>query len=491
MKDRKRLKMKEKRITRYILQPGTFEIQLETGSPIGLDNPFGVSVRLPGERAILTKDDTNEISFRVQGNDKQNYQVVFDSCEIHIKTEKSNDWQRFVESNLLQVVGLLSVVWICKGREDFIWIEPGEDNKIWLFGIQWNVDRDVGEAFLVERPKPTQSDWDIEFWLLKTSVGPKRQKSAADKLFNLLKTKDGLNLPSASPFFKSVNSSDQPKNRQLTIKLHSSQLWFLLLPFDYFKIVPGYGSFNRYKEVEWIISDEKSVLQNYCERLTIQMELQRVRNFFKCSVIILNIYKHFKEKKQVSKKVKKGTKLVCKIINILQNIKFGDEVLSIRWHLNPTMDVIGSELLNHETKYFFANFHTEKGDWQSSTGEGAVQSLQLKKGVLAHIRLMRVFHCDSVIRVDATRVYPAIVSSLLGAGALRVEGGIGKEDCLDYICSLLYLFWDLPGLKMLLEGKCFEEGIEVERLKRKIDKFLNSCDWPLPFTWEKSKDNRE
>jgi hypothetical protein len=481
MKDRKTLKMKEKNIIRYTLQPSTFEIHAETGNSIQLDLPFAVCLRLPDERGILTQDKTNEISFHVQEYDKQRYQVIFNSCQILIKTEKSNDWHRFVKSNLLQLVGLLAAVWVCKGQEDFIWVEPSQDNNIWILGILWNVDREVGEAFLVERPKPTQSDWDIEFWLLETIAGPIRQKQAADKLFNLLKTKDGLNLPADIPFFQSESSlSDSIGNRQLSIKLHSSQMWFLLLPFDYFKLVHGYGSFNLYNEVEWVISDEKSVLQNYCERLTIQMELQRVRNFFKCSVIILNIYKHFKEKKPVSKKVKNGARLVCKTLNILQDIKFGGELLSIRWHVNPKLGVIGSELLNHETKYFFANFHTEKGDWQSSTGEIVSQSLQLKKGALAHIRLMRVFHCDSVLRVDATRVYPSIVSSLLAAGALRVEGGIGKEDCLDFICSLLYLFWDLPGLRMMLEGRCFEKGIDVEHLKSKIDEFLISCHWPLP-----------
>ena len=244
-----------------------------------------------------------------------------------------------------------------------------------------------------------------------------------------------------------------------------------------------YEPFFIYREIEWVITDEKTLIQNLYERLTIQNELKKLKNFLKHSVIILNVDKKFDQEKDISEKSREGTAIVRQILSLLQDVSVEGKILSIRWHLNPTEDILISELLNPDTRYFFADFHTEKGEWKIPGGKdnsGARIFKKLKKNTLSHIRLMRIFHCDSAARVDTFEAKPSIVSLLLEAGALRVEGGIGGEDYIEYLCSLLYILHRDENLKLVLAGKCHETGTDFNVLIEGIKKFLISCNWELP-----------
>jgi hypothetical protein len=477
------VEMKAENFARYIVQPNTFE--LHPGKvAIELEKPFRVTVILPENPAIF-KEGERELSFWVQGDYKKGHRVVFDSGEIHIKTEKPNDWQRFLETNFSQLIGLFVAARVCIGQEDFIWVEPSGEETVWFLGMQWDIckDKKIGCGMLVERRRPHQVHLDVSFWFIDKK-DKQLEKKFANQLFALIRDENGLNLPGDFPFCRQLKlTCGLPDPRQLTIKLHSSQLWFLLFPFEYFRMFVEYDSFCIYRGIEWVITDDKSYIQNLCEQEMIRSELNNLKNSLKYSVIILNTYQSFEKEEDISKKVKEGTSLVIEILDLLQNVNAGGEELSIRWYLNPTFDVVFSELLNQNTRYFFANFHTEDGEWITPEGErsfGHSFFEKKEKSTLAHIRLMKLFHCDSVARIDSLQTRPSIVSLLIEAGALRVEGGIGGEDYIDYLCSLLFLFKQSRGLSFIIKVKCYEIGKDIVSLTENIGIFLVSCGWPLP-----------
>jgi hypothetical protein len=480
---------------RLKINENSLELEPEMSSLIELEESFVVSVTIPQDFRVLQIGNSREITFSIQQSNEVEYWITSDHGKICIKTEKPKDWQRFLSSNLLQMVGLISATLVSRKKEDFLWVQPSNDQKVWLLGIVWNNNNRYWEGMLVERNR--QTDLDGSFWTIYPNEEKKYRKLYARQLFNSLTDKEGLGLPADFPFCSDRLILTKRRNQQLTIKVHPSELWFLLFHIDHFSRFQ-YGRFSLYKEVEWIITLKKSFIQNIYERSLIQSELQNIRNFLKLSVIILNTYDTDWEKNldpDIKEKCQEGTDLLVKeILPLFQNIEVEDEVLSLRWYLNPTRDEISYEFLNHDTRYFFANFHAEGGRWQIGEGKKAswknnptplhksesdlwFSLSDLEKVALSHIRLMRIFHCHSLVLVDATHVHPSIAPLLLNMGALRVEGSIMEEDYLDYLCSLVHLFRQPQGLEFILMGKCLEKGIDFNNIMRRADDFLNSCNW--------------
>ena len=206
----------------------------------------------------------------------------------------------------------------------------------------------------------------------------------------------------------------------------------------------------------------------------------------------MNTYRHFENDPSLREKCLIGTNLIKDALSLLQDVNIDDEVFSLRWYINPTKDKIYSELLNLNTRYFFADFHVKGEKWQTGVGKTAswenitisdnLEQFEvgidfLEKESLSHIRLMRIFHCHSVAIANALHIRPTIVPKLLVAGALRVEGSIMEENYLDYLCSLINLFFHSQGLIPIIMGKCFEKGIDFNSIMIKINNFLKSCNW--------------
>ncbi len=457
----------------YKIDKITFELKPETSVPIAFEEPIVVSVTLPNNR---------KVSFRIQKIIEAECWITSDYGKICIKTEKLKDWERFLSYNFMQVVGLCTTALITKGKEDFLWIEPSNNNKVWILGVVWNNNH--WDGMLVERERKPfifKNNKDYFFTL-------NNRDKKAKQIFNLLQDKKkGLGLPNDFPFFSknSTISKEMFEFRRFTIKVHPNEVWFFVFPFDHFCRLK-YGHFSLYRgfNVEWILTLEKSFIQNTYERLQIQRELSDVCRFLKHSVIILNTYPYEEE---VQKKVDEGMKLIKKIINYLQNIEFdteeGSEVLSLQWYLNPTEDKIKDMLKDENIWYFLADFHVENGVWQIGKEKNNPTSIDLhlkflKQGDLKHIRLLRIYNCRSVLGPDFNPNWGAsIVSSLLNAGAFRVEGSIIDADLLDYLCSLLFMFCHQEGLQLILIGKCLENGINFSDIKKEVNEFLKSCNW--------------
>ncbi|MFX0198577.1 MAG: hypothetical protein ACFFCW_20850 [Candidatus Hodarchaeota archaeon] len=458
---------------KYDVDETSFELKPKVIFQSVIKEPFVVNVDIPEEPRLSTTGLYHKLVFDFQRSSELKIRVSSELGEIHIKIQKPGYWRRFLESNFSQFIGLLSAAFIHLGKEDFLWIEPSSNLKVWIIGIVWDSDKRYWNGMLAQCKRLTNLD--VDFWLIAT--GQKKRKLAARRLFNSLTEKEGLSLPNNFPFCSYNLTSSKPRCRQLTIKINPSELWFLSFPIDHFCRFK-YGGFSPYKEVEWIITADKTFVQNIYERIQIRNELRDIRNFLKHSVIILNTYQFFDKEPIVKEKWREGTELVKEILSLFQDIKVDEEILSLRWHLNPGKGKVSSELLDSKTWYFFGDFHTENGKWQCGKDEWmSFDSFQ--KGTLYHIRLMRVFHCHSIGKIDVCGIHPSVVPSLLSAGAMRAEGSIMEENYLDYLCSLLSLSIQTQGLRPVLLGKCLEKKIDFNNIIKRTESFLETCGWNI------------
>lgn len=461
--------------------------------PLELPKSFRVFVDLSANSELSMMQNLPELAFSIVQKEKY-AQIIYKHCEdeaMSIRTEEPGDWQDFLKKNFLHFIGLVIATLMAKEKEDFIWIEPIDNEKVWVLGIVYIGS--LWEGMLAKCSK--RDDLDDTFWLIGLEEPKAYREKSAFNLFGQLGDENGL--PDTFPFLSSALPLGQEEHkRQLTIKVNPSQLWFLTFPIDYFCRLE-YGLFSLYGDVEWVVTSDKSFLKNILERMQIQKELQNAENFLRYSVVVLNTYPGESGWKNNEKWIE-GTELVIKFLKFLQDIEIRDERFFLRWYLNPTEDEICSELFSEDkTRYFFANFHTVDGRWQ--LGQGRRESWNKEPGVsqnsndgfmdrmerwnLFHIRLMRLFHCHSILLPEATQVDPCVVPLLLSAGALRAEGSIHEENYLDYLCSLLYLLCNSRGLKPIVRGKCFEEALKhggpskFVSILREASDFLESCEW--------------
>jgi len=476
----------------YKIDQDTFELNSIGNNIIRFDEPFSISVILLPGHNIVQRINSSQIRFNIQQFDRNKLEcwIVSEVGRIRIKTYEPEDWQMFLCANFLQVVGLIVATLVNNGEEDFLWVEPKDDKKIWILGVVWNENDKCWEGMLLARERmPTLFEDHLNYFL----EGDHRDEDAK-LLFSLLQDKEsGLGLPNTFPFFSGslMKLEKQLKFRQLTIKIHPNEMWFLVFPFDHFCRF-RYGRFGFYyeegvdKNIEWILKQKKSFIQNIYERLKMQNELSDARTFLKHSVIILNTYHHYN--KEIKEKVAEGMSLVQEILGYLENIEFdteeGSEVLSIKYYLNPSKCQIRQLLNDPDIGYLFAGFHVDSGGvWQlgQSSKDSALIEFPLdflKKGDLQHIRLMRIFHCNSLLDpYSDPKSEGSIVVSLLNAGALRVEGSITKADFLNYLCSLLFLFCSGSGVQLILMGKCFEKCVDFFDIMKRVNLFLESCNW--------------
>jgi len=257
--------MDEKIHIQYRIDEDTFELKLETNAPTRLPESFMVSVVFPSCSEISQMKDFKKVVYDIQ---QKGLEVWIDSAssKIFIKTEETKDWQKFLSQNFQQFIGLIATLLITAGKEDFIWFEPSDYEKVWILGMIWNNNIRQWEGILAERNRIANLDRD--FWSRNIEGDRSYTKQSARKLFNLLKDEEGLELSDSFTFCSNRLISNQSKHsRHLTIKVNPSELWFLLFPLDYFCRFDGYGCFSLYKEAEWVLTSQKSFIQNSCERL--------------------------------------------------------------------------------------------------------------------------------------------------------------------------------------------------------------------------------
>lgn len=469
----------------FKLKPDTFLIQTEGDIPTFIPEFFSGKVIIPSPN-IFPGKDIDLIKFQFQLIKAGRMKINFNNKELQIDIEKSENWIEFFNSNTLDIIGLITIFTLVPTVEDILWIEPGFADKVLILGIMQKNNR--WEGRLIERKPP---ELNPDYFL----SGVFDRKEHAKELFEQFQAWLG-------PEFSSCSHNYTPGRKPLTVKVHPKSSWFLLFPLSHFCQF-GYGIFSFYNEPEWILT-QKPFIQNCCERLQIEYELSDIQTILQHSVIIINTYEHWNS--EVITKSKEGVALIKEVLSLLTNIYFqNSSQLSLRWYINPIVSEVQQELENPDIWYFFADFHVEDGAWQPGAGERCNWHSQTitdpkkeqpireekdfnfhRQGSFSHIRLMRVFHCESVF--DVGRIYekdstPAdahtIVRLLLNAGARRVEGGMTMESYFDYLCSLFDLLCREQGLGPILIGQCLEKGVNYENLLVRINNFLKLFDWEL------------
>jgi len=459
----------------FILIPESYQIKIESNISTPQQDFFDGVVILPSTSFFQNK----EVNFQVRLIKNMNVLISYENGkDIYIATEKTDNWKEFLTSHFLDVIGLITTFVVEPEGENILWIEPYDDESVWILGIVNKMN--YWQGMLVKRARPELGS---DYYL----SGSYDRRHQARELLTKFETWLGTEFP----FCFDVSKSE----RQLfTAKVNPNETWFLLFPLSHFCQFE-FSYFRLFNEPEWIVSG-KSFIQNTCERLQLQKELSVIENFLKHSVIIINNYSHWESK--TIKRAQEGINMIKDVLVHFNDIDFqNDAPISLRWYINPTHNEILNELLNPDTWYFFADFHVNNGVWQIGEGQRCSwfnsvsinqtetkENRQLfnldRKWDLSHHRLMRVFHCESVFNPYEIDGVPAdahsIVRLLLKAGAKRVEGGMTIESFFDYLCSLFDLLCCDQGLGPILEGKCLEAGISFGGQIEKINNYLISCD---------------
>jgi len=396
--------------------------------------------------------------------------------------EEPSAWEGFLRSHLERFIDLVSMkIWFATEFEDALCVEVDSSDAVWILSLVTR-DQQLVEGRLLRRPKPQTPS---PSFLLQ---GTGEQRQDVERLYADFRHWLG-------PGF-SMRGAVSGTQKSLAIRVPHQALWFLRFPISLF-CHWGYDEFSRYKGVEWIVSG-KSFLQNASEHEIVRKELLDVIALIEHSVIVINTYQ-----KHDSIPWRTGTDLLLEILSCFNKIEFQGRIISLKWYCNPTAQQVKELLLDPDTVYFFADFEASGGSWvvgdggysswesdPSSASVAQVHSIQNSacvfwagcQGRLRHIRLMRVFHCNSIFnafKAASNEQEPAdkdsIAGTLLNLGAQRVEGGMNEESYYDYLCALLYLLCEAEHLRFILKVKCMERGIDFNGLWGRANDFLAFC----------------
>ena len=425
------------------------------------------------------------VSLEIELRDSGTCYIQVAGLKIGLASQRSKDWSRFLALHFRRLIDLvLARVLLRLEHEDFLLVEPSTAGKIWVLSVMNDGDSAL-QGQLVERDPPPSIE-------INALVEAADQRRDLEELFVTFKAWLGDD-------FSMVSGKADVKKKLLSIKVHSDALWFLRFPVSAFCHL-GYGGLAAYQDVEWIVT-EKGFLQSCHERMLTERELLDLTSVMKHTVVILNEYQ-----RHSSKLCKTGTKLVVDLLSCLQDVEFQTGNASLRWYCNPSAAQVKEILLDQQTYYFFGDFEARKGQWELGEGEyrswdqSLPQEPRASEGLpdhrdftfegfdrrLQHIRLMRVFHCNSIfdpskVPIDARE--PAdrhsIVRLLLDYGVQRVEGGMTEESYCDYLCSLIYLFYQAEHFRFALRFKLVEHGIHPNEMTERVNQFLRDCNRDL------------
>jgi hypothetical protein len=452
---------------------------VHVNGPLVFDgDPCHLNIRLTNHN--LQRQIPEEGKIEIQFRNERKCLIHYESLRIEACAYESADWNRFMDSYLVQLIDLVVAGALFSEEQDILWIEPGSAGKVWvLYLVQSGVDKWLGHLVEIARPKIV----DTSYALLGTGQQSEDLKSAfAD--FNSW-------LP--AQFFQRAELA--PDKRLLTIKVNPSELWFLRFPISAFCQLQ-YEGFESYWDVEWIVTD-KGFIQTTGERLRLREEISDPLTFFEHAIVVVNTYSEHQRVESCTQ----ATELVLEILSIFENLDFQTHSVSLRWYLNPSAPELNLLLLDNDTFYFFGDFEASNGLWQVGEGqalawhgankpqpsrnstESGSQYFWPEYGnnILSHIRLMRVFHCNSIFdpfQVSLDERDPAdhhtIVRRFLDAGVQRVEGGMTAESYFDYLCSLIDMLCRPEQFKLTLKLKCLERDFDCRVLYERINNFLTT-----------------
>ena len=97
---------------------------------------------------------------------------------------------------------------------------------------------------------------------------------------------------------------------------------------------------------------------------------------------------------------------------------------------------------------------------------------------LSHIRIMRVFHCNSIYEYSGDDTSEpggsgSITMRLLEYGAWRVEGSMTLDNYLEFLSSLINLFFLAGEFATIVRMLCLARGAPYMPLLERAQKFKN------------------
>ena len=414
---------------------------------VGVDVPRGglrsgdvltVEVADPGQAAWEAPES---VVFRVESIDRSCLRIRLPSTMLALRFEEETVLQSFLARCEGAFVDMLLASVICRQTEDYLWIEPDLQGCFWVLAVCFGGSAPY--SALVRRGPIDAEDLltafsdHAETYGDPTRYAPRRFAEAGYRFL-----KDGLGLPEDFPLF--TGSPDAVRDRRLTVRAPRSERWPLLIPFDEFSRHGGLGGFVAYQSVSWITTG-KSFVQNAIESMHLSVVFDDPVSFLPNAVFIINDYDEFYLHEPDAGTVREATRLALDVLSLFEEIRVsGGEVIRLRYHYNPSAATTIGVLRDLRTRYLIANFHTESGRWKvggCTAGASRPDVLLdgLPAGVLSHIRLMRVYHCQSIGLLGLGGAGPSLVDTLLDLGALRVDGSPMQEDYLDFLHAVLQI----------------------------------------------------
>jgi hypothetical protein len=390
---------------------------------------------------------------------------------VELDFESRDELDTFVAQRMAT---LADIVAACVGggeEEAFLWVGHDEPS-LWFICVRHG--EGVWRGCAVRRKQ--LDAWQegsicrrrIENYLLEPT------EQSAEKLLGLLvDAHHGLGLPGDFPVLI-ASPPDEALYCRLTVKLEPDAEWLLLFPIDRLMRADARRAPAASAEIEWIVTS-KSLVRNAAQRREMLRDLSDLRIVLGKTVIILNDYKGFDES------CLEATALVCELLDMLSSVDVQTnqsvETLGLRRLLNAGAEQIEQALRDPNTWYAFGEFHVVNGCWQLGHDAGAFPMDRFGEGELQHIKLLRIYHCNSVYDIDRSQLpRESITARLLRAGANRVEGSTLPEYHLTFIAHLLRLLCSPSGLRSILFAQSFEHGKDVHRLLKRLESLVGTLD---------------
>jgi hypothetical protein len=192
--------------------------------------------------------------------------------------------------------------------------------------------------------------------------------------------------------------------------------------------------------------------------------------------------------------VEAGFLLLVELLGQFQNIALPSGVVHLKWIMNPTASELRALLLSKSTRFVFADFEASGGVWAMGDGtrrcytnsaayvccdtpEAASFDLDSVRGQLEHVRLMRIFHCNSLYDPYIRWAEPVddgtLASALLATGAIFVEGSVTAEPITDFVCTMLGMLLRRADLRAILTAKGLERGGDSSSLIAEANMFVS------------------
>jgi hypothetical protein len=385
--------------------------------------------------------------------DSQHAELTLETFSMALQTHRSSTVEASVRDLNERLADAIWSKLLGQDDADLLLVHPSShDGMIWLcairlFGKSWRAD-----AVEVQRPRGINTDFTI------LNTGDQEQNILAAYRFFQGTFPEWMQYakPERSPCL-------------LRVKVDPKELWVLKFPLGFFAQLKLSG-FEQYSGCQWIVTD-RTVFATVAAQKAAERDIADTKTFLCDTQIVVNTYTEHQRSGSASI-LTKGYELIEEILKQFAAVSFGRDTAALRWTFNPPPVLLNEILLSPSTRFLFADFEAKDNVWH--IGDGVHRCYQACchathnpsesrfdlgpfQSKLAHILLMRIYHCNSIYDPFKPRLGPAgedtLAGKLLATGATFVEGSLSEEPALDYICELLNLLLGRSDLRTIIWGR--------------------------------------